>query len=149
MRLRALPKAMGKTRTNTWISAPISVLFPSQSADYDSAISGTCNTYETSFSSVGCRLPSRHRKCSVTQLSYLPFQLSESESFFFSDSSSLSWLKGSSKVSEGLKVLTRRGSLFQQWDHLLNHLLDSSLLARAICAVCQTPYLCIVEPSSS
>lgn len=71
MTLRALPKAMGKTRTNTWISAPSSVLFPSQSADYDSAISGTCNTYETSFSSVGCRLPSRHRKCSVTQLSYL------------------------------------------------------------------------------
>lgn len=39
-----------------------------------------------------CRLLSRHRKCCMSQLSYLTVQLSESDSFFLSISSSLSWI---------------------------------------------------------
>lgn len=45
---------------------------------------------ETSYCCAGCRLPGRHRKCCVSQLSYLTVQLSESDSFFLSISSSLS-----------------------------------------------------------
>ena len=71
------------------------------------------------------RLPSRCRKHSVTQLSYLPVQLSESELLLF-------WLQFSilnKKQQEGhwgTEVLARRGSQFQQWHHHLNCLLDSS-----------------------
>ena len=51
MRPRALPKAMAKSWINTWISASSSVPFPSHQL---TATSGTCDTYETSSSSIDC-----------------------------------------------------------------------------------------------